>query len=226
MKRVGVFGGTFDPIHNAHLLLAEQASEALGLERVIFVPAKAPPHKRGAELAPAADRLRMVCLATKGNPGFAVSDMELRRRGPSYTVDTIKNLKRRLGSGVGLCFLIGGDTIGELPTWWDIETLVDLCEIVPLSRPGALKPRLGDLAKAIGRAQARALLSRVIEMPLMDISATDIRRRVADGRSIRYLVPEAVSEYIFRKRLYMKTAQPSRGTAARRKPCGGRSRRA
>jgi len=225
VKKIGVLGGTFDPIHNAHLLLAEQARESLGLERVIFIPAKAPPHKRKARLAPAADRLRMVHLATQGNSGFAVSDIELRRRGPSYTVDTIRALKRQLERESRLFFLIGGDTIGELPIWRNIRALVRLCEIVPLTRPGAPPPRVGELAKAIGKEEARALVGRLIEMPLMDISATDIRRRVAEGRSVRYLVPEVVREYIQRKGLYTKKAKPSRRTLPRQKSCGGRSRR-
>ena len=226
MKKIGVFGGTFDPIHNAHLLLAEQAREALDLERVIFVPAKAPPHKRAGGLAPAANRLHMVRLATKRNPCFAVSDIELRRRGPSYTIDTIRALKRRHGGDARLYFLIGGDTIGELPSWRSIRTLAKLCEIVPLTRPGTLAPRMGVLAKAIGKKEARTLLGRLINIPLMDISATDIRRRVAEKRSIRYLVPEVVREYILRKGLYRKRARPSRRTTARGKSCGGKSRRA
>ena len=226
MKKIGVFGGTFDPIHNAHLLLAEQGREALELERVIFVPAKAPPHKRAGGLAPAASRLHMVRLATQRNPGFAVSDIELRRRGPSYTIDTIRALKRRVGADARLYFLIGGDTIGELPTWRSIRTLAKLCEIVPLTRPGAPTPRIGALAKALGEEEARALLGRLIEMPLMDVSATDVRRRVAEGRSIRYLTPEIVGEYILRKGLYTKRARPPGRTTARRKSCGGKSRRA
>jgi len=202
MKRIGVYGGSFNPIHLAHLRLAEEARERLDLERVIFVPARLPPHKDPSVLAGAQDRLRMVRLAIAGNAAFAVSDTELRRRGPSYTVDTVAAMRRRYGDEARLFFLIGTDTIEELPTWRDIGRLVRLCTFVPLSRPGARRPRVAALAGAVGRAEARAILARALPMPEMDISATDIRRRVAEGRSIRYLVPQAVADYIRRRGLY------------------------
>ena len=201
-KRIGIFGGSFNPIHMAHLVLADRAAEVLRLERVIFVPAKLPPHKEPSELAPAADRLEMVRLAVKGNRRFAVSDIELRREGPSYSVDTVAAMRRRLGREAEIYFLIGADTVAELPTWHDSRRLAKLCKFVPLSRPGARFPSVASLGAALGRREARGILSRVIEMPLLDISSSDIRDRVAKGQSIRYLVPGAAANYLRRRRLY------------------------
>jgi len=217
-RRIGIFGGSFDPIHTAHLLLAEQACDVLGLERVIFVPARLPPHKDPAALTSARDRLKMVRLAVADNPRLTVSDIELRREGPSYTVDTIRAMRRRLGKGAELFFLIGGDTVAELPTWRDVSGLVELCTVVPLSRPGVRKPPVSALISALGKKEARGILSRTIKMPLLDISATDVRARVSEGRSIRYLVPPAVEEYIRRKLLY-KSAGKSTTAPSRPRRC-------
>ncbi len=203
MRKIGIYGGSFNPIHLAHLRLAEEARERLGLERVIFVPAKLPPHKDPSALAGAKDRLKMVRLAISGNKKFDVSDIELRRRGRSYTVDTVASMRKRFGNEAELFFLIGTDTIAELPTWREIGRLVRLCVLVPLSRPGSKRPPLSALAPTLGRKEARAILARTVRMPEMDISASDIRRRVAEGRSIRYLVPEPVAEYIRRRALYL-----------------------
>ena len=224
-RRIGIFGGSFDPIHTAHLLLAEQACEVLGLERVIFVPARLPPHKDCATLASARDRLKMVRLAVADNPRLAVSDIELRREGPSYTVDTILAMRRRFGKGAELFFLIGGDTVAELPTWRDIGRLVELCTVVPLSRPGARAAQVSALTSALGRKEARGILSRTIRMPLLGISATDIRARASEGRSIRYLVPSAVEEYIRRKRLYGSATKPITAPSRPRRCSEATSRR-
>ena len=225
MRRIGLFGGSFNPVHLAHLLLAEQACEALALDCVIFVPAKLPPHKPSAGLAVARDRLKMVRLAVAGNPRLATSDIELRREGRSYTVDTVEAMQRRFGRNAQLYFLIGADTVAELPTWRDIGRLVTLCTFVPLSRPGAKLPSLLALAPALGRAEARGILSRIIRMPLLDISASDVRRRVAEGRSIRYLVPPAVEEYIRSKRLYQPRRDVRVAPSRPRRCCAGASRR-
>jgi len=213
-RRIGIFGGSFNPIHLAHLLLAEEACEVLDLEQLIFVPARLPPHKTRAALAGARERLRMVRLGVAGNPRFRVSDIELRRMGPSYTIDTVLTLRQRFGRKAELFFLIGSDTIAELPTWKEIGRLATLCTFVPLSRPGVRVPRLSDLASALGREAARGILRRTIRMPQLDISASDIRNRAATGRSIRYLVPQAVEAYIRRKGLYERT-QASTGVKQR-----------
>jgi nicotinate-nucleotide adenylyltransferase len=202
VKKLGVLGGSFNPVHLGHLVLAETAREALGLERVIFIPAKLPPHKRAAALAAGADRLAMVRLAVAGNPALAVSDMELRRPGVSYSVDTVRALREKVGPEAEIYFLIGMDTVAELAEWREIAGLARLCKFVPLSRPGHAGSNAADLERAIGRLEARAILKRAVAMPVIGISSSDVRRRVAEGRTIRYLVPDAVAAYIRRKRLY------------------------
>ena len=204
MKKLGILGGSFNPIHLGHLVLAETAREALGLERVIFIPAKLPPHKTAAALAGGADRLAMVRLAVAGNPAFAVSDIELRRPGVSYTVDTVRALREKLGAGTQIYFLIGMDTVAELGAWREVAPLARLCKFTPLSRPGEPRPDAAALERAVGRLPARSILKRALAMPLIGISSSEIRRRVADGRTIRYLVPDAVAAYIRRKRLYAR----------------------
>ena len=201
MARIGLFGGSFDPIHLAHLVLAEEARDVLGLDQVIFIPARTPPHKRSRKLAAARDRVEMARLAVADHAAFSVSEMELRRKGPSYTIDTVAAMRRRFGRSAELHFLIGGDSLAELPLWRDVTRLVTLCRFVPLDRPGVPLPRLSDLRAALGE-EARGILKRRIRMPRLDISSSDIRLRVAEGRSIRYLVPAAVAEYIDRRRLY------------------------
>ncbi|MGO8702426.1 MAG: nicotinate-nucleotide adenylyltransferase [Candidatus Brocadiia bacterium] len=202
MKKLGVLGGSFNPVHLGHLVLAETAREALGLDGVIFIPAKLPPHKRAAPLASGADRLAMVRLAVAGNPAFSASDIELRRPGISYTVDTVRALREKLGAGVQIYFLIGMDTVAELTAWREVARLARLCRFVPLSRPGHANADAAALERAVGRLPARAILKRAVAMPLIGISSSEIRRRVAEGRTIRYLVPDPVAAYIRRKRLY------------------------
>ena len=146
MKKLGILGGSFNPIHLGHLVLAETAREALGLERVIFIPAKLPPHKRAAALADGADRLAMVRLAVAGNPALAASDIELRRPGVSYSVDTVRALRQKLGAGTEIYFLIGMDTVAELTAWREVARLARLCKFVPLSRPGHARPNAAALS--------------------------------------------------------------------------------
>ena len=203
MARIGLFGGSFNPTHFAHLLLAEYAAEALALDRVIFIPARMPPHKGGGELASARHRARMARVAVADNPRFSVSEIELRRGGRSYTIDTVRAMRRRFGDGAEMFFLIGADTVGELGTWRQIRKLVTLCQFVPFRRPGVRLPTRLELAREIGEKAARGILERMIRMPRLEISASDIRGRVAAGRSIRYLVPDAVAEYIRKHGLYV-----------------------
>lgn len=202
-RNIGVLGGSFNPVHVGHLMMAQGAVDALNLEKVLFVPAGHPPHKDLATLADATHRLRMLRLAIEGNSRFEASEIELRRQGPSYTIDTMRHLRQEYGEGCGLYFIIGADSIQELPLWKDVATLVLLCKIVPLSRPGE---RSGDeiqhLAQAVGEQNARELLGRLLRIPLVDVSSSDIRRRIAAGLSIRYLVPEPVRLYIEENHLY------------------------
>ena len=187
--RIGVLGGTFDPVHIGHLILAQEAYTKLALDRVLFVPAAVPPHKDPGAVSPAHHRLRMVQLAVGDDPRFQASDLEFRRPGKSYTVDTLRHI-RKLWPGSKLFLLIGADNLGELPTWKEYEELFLLSEVVVAHRPGA-EP-CGELADRV----------RFLSIPMVSISATYIRRRVADGEPIRYLVPREVEEYIGEHGLY------------------------
>jgi nicotinate-nucleotide adenylyltransferase len=185
-------GGTFDPIHLGHLRAAENAREALGLDRVMFVPAAHPPHRPGP-LASALDRFAMTALATSGHGAFVASDVELLRTGPSYTVDTVTLF---LGQQpASLCLIVGSDTFVEMTGWKDAARIFAACEVAVVPRPGeesaALKPPFAD---TVGVS--------LVPGPTLDISATSVRARVREGRSVRYLVPRGVADYIAKRGLY------------------------
>lgn len=203
---VALFGGSFNPIHNGHLIVARAVGDRLGVARMLLVPSANPPHKRGEELASAADRLEMARLAVEGEPGLEVSDVELRRSGPSYTFLTVDEFRRSVEPDVRLYWIIGGDTLPELYTWYRIRELVDMCRIVTAVRPGYETPDLAPLARVLSAEQIAKLRDAILPTPRIDISATDIRRRVGEGRSIRYLVPEAVRGYIEAHQLYGRAA--------------------
>ena len=187
--RLGVFGGTFDPPHLGHLVAASDACDALGLDRVLWVPSAVHPLKGGRVRTPPALRLRMVRAAVEGDPRFGVDDLELRRAGPSYTVDTLRALHAR-NPGAELYFLAGADLLPELPRWREPDEVRRLARLVVVSREGETLPP--DAAHP-------ALDVRVARV---DVSATQVRRRVAEGRTIRYLVPEAVRAVIQAEGLY------------------------
>lgn len=189
--KLGIFGGTFNPIHLGHLLIAEDAAEAFQLDRVVFIPSAAPPHKRPRVLAPAADRLRMVKLAIQGNSRFTCSDIEVRRAGPSYSVETLRHLRSAMPQA-RFFFIIGADSLRELHRWKEAAELVKLCEFICLARPG----------QRVARARLRGARIHKLTGHPADVSSTDIRRRAARGDTIRYLVPDAVRRYIERHRLY------------------------
>lgn len=210
---VGILGGTFDPIHFAHLRLAEELADAIELSQVRFIPASIPPH-RATPRVTAADRLEMTRLACADNPRFLVDDRECRRRGPSYTVDTLLELRTELGAARGICLLMGVDAFQSLITWSRWEQLFELAHIVVAHRPGfAMEPaRLPDpLARQFERriASATAHLHRAAAgsiwlQPItpLDISATAIRASIGELRSPRYLIPDSVLDYIHRNSLY------------------------
>lgn len=224
MRRLCILGGTFDPIHLAHLVAAQEAMRLAGLDRVIFVPAAIPPHKAYPDMAPAAVRCEMVEMAIRGNPAFDLSDIELGRESPSYTVDTLCEFRNSVYPDAEILLLIGEDNVRELPAWHRPEDIMRLCSILVASRPfGRPEPkeRQGgqDGPRTMGAGGPTPsgcsdrrwligvdpdLVSRMtfLRTPLMEISSTDIRRRVALGRSIRYLVPEEVERYIHGKGLY------------------------
>lgn len=202
-RSLGVFGGAFNPVHNGHLAVAEAALREPAIERVLFVPSGRPPHKPGRQLAPAADRLAMLRLVLHDTPACEVSEIEVRRKGTSYTIDTVNALRHRVGEAVRIAFLIGADTIGELCTWHRIEELVARCDFVPFPRPGVdLDAARRRLADCLGRERADAVCDRLIDMEPVAVSSTDIRARAAAGRSLRGRVPDPVADYIAAHGLY------------------------
>jgi nicotinate-nucleotide adenylyltransferase len=199
ITRVGVMGGTFDPIHVGHMILAEQARDQLGLERVVFVPAGQPWRKAGRQVAPVADRVAMVRAALADDPYFELSLIESERSGPSYTVETLAALKKTLGAEADLHFIVGSDALADLPYWREPSHLVALARLAVAARPGWHIPDPEALERAVPGITGRI---DIVTMPQIDISSTDIRRRVAEGRSLRFLVPAAVEAYIFETGLY------------------------
>lgn len=200
--RIGLFGGSFNPIHCGHLIAARSVAEALALERVIFLPSAHPPHKEAGGLLDASHRAAMVRLAVEGETRFAFDDYDLRDTGPTYTLDTVRHFAESLGSETSLSWLIGGDTLVELATWHEISTLVDACRIVTAVRPGWEAPDLTVLRSALTERQIDRLRDDVIQTPRIDVSATDVRSRIAGGRPVRYLLPDAVVAYIEAHDLY------------------------
>lgn len=200
--RVGVLGGTFDPIHCGHLIIAQEALEVLGLATVIFVPSAHPPHKPAGAVTAAEHRYRMVELALEDDPRFTVSDTECRRTGRSYTIDTLREMSRSLAQGDQLCFLVGSDTVAELPTWKDIRRFPEFCRLIVISRPGCPLERIGDLSRIFPAQVVEQMRRDALTVTAVGISATDIRRRLSQARSIRYLVPEPVRRYIQEQGLY------------------------
>jgi nicotinate-nucleotide adenylyltransferase len=216
-QKIGILGGTFNPIHYGHLAAAEEVRNRLKLDRVLFIPSNFPPHKQDGNVPSALQRMEMVGLATSGNAHFEPSDIEIMRGGTSYTIDTIEAL-RQVYPGAELYFITGLDTFLEIQTWREWSRLLTLCCFVVLSRPGyrfvdllkidfikSAEKELtgldrGDLQHAVIRSSAFAIFLEMI--PLYDISSTDIRERVKEGFSIKYLLPEAVEIYIIKKRLY------------------------
>jgi nicotinate-nucleotide adenylyltransferase len=215
--RVGIFGGTFNPIHLGHLRAAEEVREALGLERVIFVPAAQPPHKSGAgedPIAPACERLRWVRAAVEGHPGFAVDPLEIDRGGRSYSVDTLREIGARTAPELPV-FALGCDAFAELDAWREPQALFSLTHFAVLTRPPVTRGSLADwLPKCVrddievsadgfsGRHRVSAAWIRLLPILALDISSSDIRARIRTGRSVRFLVPESVREAVERHPVY------------------------
>lgn len=199
VKRLGVLGGSFDPVHLAHLLMAEAVREALALDLVLFVPAGVQPLKQGQPVTPAEDRLAMLELAVADNPCFAISRVDVDRQGPSYTADTVRQLREQWG-GVTLqmWFIIGSDSLASFPRWRDPLAILAETRLAVVRRPGI------DVDMPVLEQTVPGLGTSVdwVDAPLVAISSTDIRQRVKEGRSIRYRVPESVREYIESRNLY------------------------
>ena len=197
--RVGVFGGTFDPIHLGHLAVARSIQATLELDKVVFVPAGQPWMKAGTPVSPVKDRVEMVRLAVARHKTFELSTIEADRPGPSYAVDTMDALRRQSGSRSALFFLLGSDALMDIAKWKDPQRLIQLCQLVAFARPGCRLLRMEALEAAVPGVSKRVIL---VDVPQVDIRATDIRCRVAEGRSIQRLVPRAVERYILEHGLY------------------------
>ncbi len=197
MRRLGIMGGTFDPIHYGHLRMAEEARQAYALDQVVFVPNGQPPHKTHTRLSSAEDRYQMAKLATASNPHFDCSRVEIDRDGPSYTLDTVRHFRQEYSELDALYFITGADAILQILTWHQPENLVQQCEFIAATRPGFDLEHFTQVAPP-------EFLQRVsfLTIPGLDISSTDLRRRVQEGRSIKYLTPESVEEFVLERRLY------------------------
>lgn len=193
--KIGIFGGAFDPVHNGHLLLAEQCREQCELDEVWFIPTRNPPHKEAGSLSPGKDRCEMLALATAGVSGFVVKRIELDRDDVSWTVDTLRGI-RETNPQDELFLLIGADSLSDLPTWRDPEAIAELATIVAVNR-GDAEPVCVEGLSPLIRDEVR-----FVTMPGVAVSATDIRTRVADGRSIRFLVSRAVEQFILERGVY------------------------
>lgn len=201
---VGILGGTFDPVHHGHLAIAEEAREALGLERVLFIPAATPPHKPGRRVTDGLHRLAMTRLAVAGNEAFAVSDIELARGGPSYTVDTLAALHEAAGSSAREpWFILSAEALADFPSWRQPDRILELARLAVVPRAGS-DALDGHWVEA--RFPGRGDRVRFLPGPLLPISGSVVRRRAAAGRSVRYLVPDAVAAYIAQHALYSEPA--------------------
>lgn len=187
--RIGILGGSFNPIHIGHLVLAEEAKEKLNLDKVVFVPAYIPPHKKEEELADPNDRFKMVELAVRGNSSFEVSAFEMDGKAASYSVETLKAFKKKYGEDAKLFFITGADSLGELFSWKELDQIFKLSQFIVANRPGYT---ISNVPTGVD----------VVTITSLEISSSLIRRKIKEGRSIRYLVPEQVREYVIARRLY------------------------
>ncbi len=201
---IGLMGGTFDPIHLGHLVTAEEARQQFALDYVVFVPAGYPPHKDPVQVTPPQHRYLMTILAVMSNPYFLVSRLEIDQTEPAFTVDTVRHFATRENDPVHLYFITGADAILDILTWKDYGELLDLCTFIAVTRPGYSLSRLRD--KAGSRCEAVLERVHLMEIPALAISSTFIRERVALGKTIKYLTPEPVEQYIAKQGLYRKKA--------------------
>jgi nicotinate-nucleotide adenylyltransferase len=201
--RIGIFGGTFDPVHTGHLILAEQGREQGRLDEVWFVPAAHPPHKDEPDLTRFEQRVEMLALALAGNPAFRIDELEKERPGPSYTVDTLAELRRRHPAHE-FFLLIGSDTLGDFPHWHQPLRVLEQAALLVMARPGSVVLTAEQLHQRLHLPEKTPLRLEVVQTPDIDISSRDLRHRAAAGRSLRYFLPRAVECYIHEKRLYQK----------------------
>jgi nicotinate-nucleotide adenylyltransferase len=204
-QRIALFGGTFDPIHVGHTTVAAAAARQLGAAQVVFIPAKVSPLKGFFPLARDADRLRMIELALAGHAEFTVSDCELQRPAPSYTLDTVRQFQQQYGPETAIHWLIGADGIGDLVHWHKITELIDACHLTTMRRPGYPPPDFERFEPRWGPQRVAKLQQDVIETPLVDISSTEVRRRLAADEDVTGVLHPDVLQYIHTHHLYRKT---------------------
>jgi nicotinate-nucleotide adenylyltransferase len=201
--RLGIYGGTFDPVHYGHLLLAESCREQCRLDQVWFVPAAVPPHKQEREVSDAAARIELLQLAIGGQEAFAVSTVEIDRGGVSFTVDTLATIHEREPKAE-LFLLMGADTLDDLPNWREPRRVLELATPAVVHRAGAARPDFASIAPLVTPERLRAIQASQVEMPAIGISSTEMRRRVSEGRSIRFMTPRAVEMSIATRGLYRR----------------------
>lgn len=187
--RIGILGGTFDPVHNGHLHLAKKVFQKLSLDKVIFIPTYIPPHKKGIKVTPARHRYNMLKLALKGHKNFSISDMEIKRKGRSYSVETLRRLRKKYGQKAELFFITGSDSLKELDKWKRLKEILSLCKFVVAKRPGF----------SIKKAPKSFVF---LKINAKDISARGIRKKIRSGKSINNLIPGAVKRYVYKYKLY------------------------
>jgi nicotinate-nucleotide adenylyltransferase len=220
--RLGVYGGSFDPVHRAHLWVARTAQQAFALDHVVWIPAARPPHKPNAELASGADRLAMLELALAGERSWSAWGAELERAGPSYTIDTLRALAAARGHARGLYLVIGGDNLGFFPQWRDIGAILELAQPIVVARRDAARAALDALRPRLSDAQFARLEAGFLDVEPVDLSATELRARLAAGEDVSADLPPGVGAYIREHRLYRATNSPPRAADARSAPTEGR----
>ena len=199
--RIGVFGGSFDPVHLGHLIMAEACREQASLEQVLFVPAARPPHKQNQSQTPFHLRVEMLALAIAGNPAFHIDELEKDRPGPSFTADTLDLLHEREPSAQ-LCLILGADSVVDLHLWYDPRRIIERATLLVVGRPGSQLPTPDALMQSLKLPAEVPLRVQAIECPLVEIASRDLRQRLAEGRSVRYQVPRSVEAYIAQHELY------------------------
>ena len=197
--KIGILGGTFDPVHNGHLKIAGEVMQALGLNRVVLIPARQSPFKAEYSVTPADQRLEMLMLAVTGSSEYVVSTIEIERPGISYTIDTLIELQRQYDNGSELYLILGWDSLERFAEWREPTRIIDICSLVAVPRPGWQKPDLGQLEKDVPGVSSRVIFA---DGPEIDISSSTIRELVSQGKSINSLVPDTVAEYIRKQNLY------------------------
>jgi len=198
--RIGILGGTFDPVHIGHLVLAEEALSKLKLDQIWFIPTGKPWLKESLEITDGFTRLEMVKIATKSNPRFVASSIEIDRSGPTYTIDTLRYLKDKLGTETSIYFILGLDTLANFHRWNRPEEILDLCEFVVSNRPGFGNTKILD--EQLERFESIGSITTLLNIPMLDISGTNLREMIRQGLSIKYRVPDGVEEYIYSNGLY------------------------